>query len=132
VCPWNRKAPVATVSAFQPREIEEAGRSLAAPELEWLGSLSQQEFSAIFQGSAVKRAKWRGLVRNACVALGNSGAAVGEEHLARARRLLERLASSDDALISEHALWALTRLTQSAGPDTRSAIEKLSISSKTN
>ena len=46
--------------------------TLFAPELEWLASLTQQEFSAIFRGSAIKRAKWRGLVRNACVALGNS------------------------------------------------------------
>jgi epoxyqueuosine reductase len=131
VCPWNRKAPITNLPAFQPREIE-AGRSLAAPELEWLGSLSQQEFSAIFRGSAVKRAKWRGLVRNACVALGNSGVAVGEEQHTRALRLLERLVSSDDALISEHALWALTRLSQSGTPDTHSAVEKLFISSKTN
>jgi epoxyqueuosine reductase len=132
VCPWNRKAPITNVPAFQPREITEAGKSLAAPELEWLGSLSQQEFSAIFRGSAVKRAKWRGLVRNACVALGNSSLAVGEEQHARALRLLERLASSDDRLISEHARWALARLTQSGTPQTRSAIEKLSLSSKTN
>jgi epoxyqueuosine reductase len=131
VCPWNRKAPITNSPAFQPREIEEAGKSLAAPELEWLGSLSQQEFSAIFRGSAVKRAKWRGLVRNACVALGNSGFAVGEEQHTRALRLLERLASSDDALISEHALWALTRLSPS-GTDAHSAVEKLSISTKTN
>src|SRR5208282_5742609 len=55
------------LAAFEPRE------TLFAPELEWLASLSQQEFSAVFRGSAVKRAKWRGLVRNACVALGNSG-----------------------------------------------------------
>src|SRR6202034_3305193 len=132
VCPWNRKAPITHLPAFQPREIGEAGKSLAAPELEWLGSLSQQEFSAIFRGSAVKRAKWRGLVRNACVALGNSGIAAGEERHARAVRLLERLASSDDALISEHARWALARLSESGTPESDSAIEKLSISSKTN
>ena len=132
VCPWNRKAPITNVPAFQPREIEEAGKSLAAPELEWLGSLSQREFSAIFRGSAVKRAKWRGLVRNTCVALGNSGVAAGEEQHTRALRLLERLASCDDALISEHARWALARLTQNGTPQTRSAVEKLSISSETN
>jgi epoxyqueuosine reductase len=132
VCPWNRKAPITNQPAFQPREIEDLGKSLAAPELEWLGSLSQEQFSAIFRGSAVKRAKWRGLVRNACVALGNSGVAVGEERHARALRLLERLASSGDALISEHARWALARLTPSGTPPTRSAVEKLSLSSKTN
>jgi epoxyqueuosine reductase len=132
VCPWNRKAPITQSFAFQPRETSEAGKSLAAPELEWLASLSQQEFSAIFRGSAVKRAKWRGLVRNACVALGNSGVAAGEERHARAVRLLERLASSDDALISEHARWALARLSGSGTSEGHSAIEKLPISSKTN
>src|SRR5277367_5513877 len=75
VCPWNRKAPVTSLAAFQPRHALENGSSLVAPELEWLASLSQQEFTAIFRGSAAKRAKWRGLVRNACVALGNSGIA---------------------------------------------------------
>ena len=100
------------------------GNPLVAPELEWLASLSQQEFSAIFRGSAVKRAKWRGLVRNVCVALGNSGVAIGAEAHARALRLLDRLASSEDALISEHALWALTRLSRSGTSDTGAAIEK--------
>jgi epoxyqueuosine reductase len=120
VCPWNRKSPVTEMAAFQPRRIErrgengkekmENGVTLFAPELEWLASLSQEEFSRIFRGSAVKRAKWRGLVRNACVALGNSGASRGSEAHARTVALLKRLAVSDDALIAEHALWAMERL----------------------
>jgi epoxyqueuosine reductase len=105
VCPWNRKAPVATLSAFEPRE------RLLAPELEWLASLSQEEFSAVFRKSAVKRAKWRGIVRNACVALGNSAASLDPSARSRVAALLDRLASSDDALISSHARWALARLT---------------------
>jgi epoxyqueuosine reductase len=131
VCPWNRKAPVTALAAFQPREIRESQgskreicddkpgqdrtrSSLFAPTLERLASLSREEFSAIFRGSAVKRAKWRGLVRNACVALGNSGIARDRAAHPRVVRLLERLASSSDSLISEHAQWALARLT---GPD---------------
>jgi epoxyqueuosine reductase len=120
VCPWNRKSPVTEMAAFQPRRIErrgengkekmENGATLFAPELEWLASLSQDEFSRIFRGSAVKRAKWRGLVRNACVALGNSGAPRGSEAHARIVALLKRLAVSDDALIAEHARWAMERL----------------------
>jgi epoxyqueuosine reductase len=132
VCPWNRKAPITQNPAFQPRHIEQVGESLAAPELEWLASLSQQEFSAIFRGSAVKRAKWRGLVRNACVALGNSGIRPGEVAYERAVQLLGRLACSGDALISEHARWALDRLSRDGTPDTHGAIEKLFISTKTN
>jgi len=107
VCPWNRKAPVTSLAAFEPRE------TLFAPELEWLASLSQQEFSAVFRGSAVKRAKWRGLVRNACVALGNSSIALDQPAYPRVLRLLDRLASSEDAMISGHARWALARLSGS-------------------
>jgi epoxyqueuosine reductase len=81
--------------------------SLFAPELEWLASLSQQEYSRVFGRSAVKRAKWRGLVRNACVALGNSGITRDSPSYPRVVRLLERLASAEDSLIAEHAGWAL-------------------------
>jgi epoxyqueuosine reductase len=127
VCPWNRKAAVTSLFAFQPREVSEAEidasvvddqpasntdtrRSLLSPELEWLAGVSQTEFSAIFRQSAVKRAKWRGLVRNACVALGNSGLEKSAAVYPRVIRLLDRLASSEDSLIAEHAKWALARL----------------------
>jgi len=104
VCPWNRKAPIAASTAFEPRE------RLLAPELEWLASLSQEEFNAIFRKSAVKRAKWRGIVRNACLALGNSAATLDLPARQRVTILLERLASSDDALMASHARWALASL----------------------
>jgi epoxyqueuosine reductase len=124
VCPWNRKSPVTQLAAFQPRAIElpgsaksengkgqmENGATLYAPELEWLASLSQEEFSRIFRGSAVKRAKWRGVVRNACIALGNSRIARGSEAYTRIVPLLEHLAVCDDSLLAEHARWALQRL----------------------
>jgi epoxyqueuosine reductase len=143
VCPWNRKAPVTSLFAFQPREVSETGidaaveddgegsndgtrLSLLWPELEWLAGLSQREFSAIFRRSAVKRAKWRGLVRNACVALGNSGLEKSAADYPCVIRVLDRLASSDDSLIAEHAKWALAQLcegsaTQSADLGTRKA-----------
>jgi len=120
VCPWNRKSPVTQITAFQPRLVEaksgsgkekmENGATLLAPELEWLAALSQEEFSRIFRGSAIKRAKWRGLVRNACVALGNSRAARDSGSHTRITALLERLATSPDEIIAEHAQWALDRL----------------------
>jgi epoxyqueuosine reductase len=133
VCPWNRKAPATTLTAFQPRQTlgpeygfetraesdkqkdsvrgsATSNVSFLLPDLELLASLSQQEFSALFRGSAVKRAKWRGVVRNACVALGNSRIAVDSEAYSRVTRLLGRLASSDDSLVSGHARWALDRL----------------------
>jgi epoxyqueuosine reductase len=124
VCPWNRKSPVTQLAQFQPRRIEmpghaksengkekmENGATLYAPQLEQLASLSQEEFSRIFRGSAVKRAKWRGLVRNACVALGNSHPAQDFKSRARVVDLLERLASLPDEVIAEHARWALGRI----------------------
>jgi epoxyqueuosine reductase len=119
VCPWNRQAPVTQVAAFQPRVVEaksengkekmENAGALFAPELEWLAALSQEEFSRIFRGSAIKRAKWRGLVRNACVALGNSRAARDSKSHTRVAALLERLAAAPDEIIAEHAQWALHR-----------------------
>ena len=119
VCPWNRKAPATRLAEFLPRRIDvpedsqqpaENGRSLFLPDLEWLASLTQEDFSRIFRGSAVKRAKWGGLVRNACVSLGNAHLAPGSEPYRRISLLLSRLADSDDALIAEHARWALARL----------------------
>jgi epoxyqueuosine reductase len=126
VCPWNRKSPVTTLAAFQPRavaqpengkeKIENAqdenqnSATLFEPKLEWLASLTQQEFSAIFRGSAIKRAKWRGLVRNACVALGNSKISRDAATYPRIIAVLENLAAGSDELIAEHAQWALARV----------------------
>jgi len=108
VCPWNRKAPLTTLASLQPRD------ALVAPEIERLASLSPQQFSTLFRGSAAKRAKWRGLVRNACVALANAGIERGSPAYPRIERLLDALAASDDPLIAEHARWALSRI--SDGP----------------
>jgi len=91
--------------------------SLFTPELEKLASLTHQQFSQIFRSSAVKRAKWRGLVRNACVALGNSRIERCSEAHERVANLLERLAGGDDPFIAEHARWALARLKSPARDD---------------
>jgi epoxyqueuosine reductase len=130
VCPWNRKAPATQLAAFLPRQITSGNeaqdskinageapqpegashRSLFAPEPEWLASLSEKEFREVFRGSAVKRTKWRGLVRNACVALGNASLPAEVAVRRGILGLLERLGSSADAVIAEHARWALDRL----------------------
>jgi epoxyqueuosine reductase len=128
VCPWNRNAPITSLAELVPRsqvtkrngsasdERANAGvdsNSLFSPALESLASLSQAEFSEIFRGSAIKRTKWRGLVRNACIALGNSAVAPGSTQHARIISVLERLAASPDDVIAEHAQWALARLARS-------------------
>jgi len=124
VCPWNRRAPETLTSEFQPRSfsISEIGKanpkevspleveSLFLPRLEWLASLTPEGFRLFFSGSPVKRTKWQGLVRNACIALGNSNSSAsglsGESSIA----LLKRLATSSDVIIAESALWALSRI----------------------
>jgi epoxyqueuosine reductase len=108
VCPWNRKAVATTLPDFQPRERE--GHSLFSPDLEWLISLTEEDFRATFRGSPVKRTKWRGLVRNACVALGNSGLRPNEPRHAEICTRLAELAASGDTILAEHAHWALQRL----------------------
>lgn len=119
VCPWNRKAPIAATQNFRPREFspqprgtEEssgaAAHSLFSPALDWIASLTETDFREIFRGSSIKRTKWRGLIRNACVALGNSEASA--ESYPRVVDVLSRLAAGPDALIAEHARWALGRL----------------------
>jgi epoxyqueuosine reductase len=87
-------------------------RSLFAPELEWIASLDEEEYRRVFRRSPVKRAKYRGLIRNACVALGNSGPGLEPAARERIRKLLTRLAASPDELIAEHARWALARLNE--------------------
>src|SRR3984885_6479109 len=126
VCPWNHKSAVTRLAAFQPRPLvstsensnghEKNRDSLFAPQLEKLVSLTQKEFSELFRDSAVKRAKWRGVVRNACIALGNSNVAQDSDAHQRIVGLLEHLADGVDPLIAEHARWALARLNNLSSP----------------
>jgi epoxyqueuosine reductase len=108
VCPWNLRASVTSTDSFQPRRHRT--NSLFLPDLDWVVALTEEEFREAFRGSPVKRAKWRGLIRNACVALGNSGLPPGTPMYVEIRARLESLAGSGDAVIAEHARWALERL----------------------
>jgi epoxyqueuosine reductase len=100
VCPWNRKAPAASASEFQPR----AG--LVNPALEWLAEMSAEEFRERFRGSAVRRAKRSGLRRNAVIAMGNSGDS-------RFLPLLQKMKSDEDEIVAESAEWAAGELKRS-------------------
>jgi epoxyqueuosine reductase len=95
VCPWNRRAAVTEDPAFTPRDF--------APRLERLAALSEGEFRAMFRGSPVTRARYSGFLRNVAMAMGALGRA-------EFREPLERLAQSQDALVAEHARWALERI----------------------
>lgn len=126
VCPWNRRAPASRADDFQPRTIpsrlsvfgaeseavppDAQDESLFFPRLGWLAELSEQEFREVFRGSPVKRTKWRGLLRNTCIAIGNSGIREGTQEYSRVGNLLERLAASQEIVIAESARWALSRI----------------------
>jgi epoxyqueuosine reductase len=127
VCPWNRRAPITQVEEFQPRTFpqgrerqpqklvsktaeESEAESLFSPRLQWLAAMNEEQFRAIFRGSPIKRTKWRGLVRNACIALGNSAPAPSTSQHQRICSLLTRLSGSSDPLIAESAQWALSRI----------------------
>jgi len=122
VCPWNRRAPIAALEEFRPRvfpsqdeeqtdvSLSSEDESLLQPRLEWLAGMSEAEFREMFRDSPIKRTKWRGLVRNACNALGNSKLRRGTKVHTRASILLERLAASAEPVIAESARWALSRI----------------------
>jgi epoxyqueuosine reductase len=102
VCPWNVSfAREASESALAPRPAigGKGARTLAREVL----AMDDQQFRAAFKGSAMKRAKLRGLKRNAAVVLGNIGAA---EDVAP---LVEAL-GDPEPLVREHAKWALRKL----------------------
>lgn len=63
-CPWNRFAKPSTEPLLQPRE-----ELLAMTRQKW-GKLTEEDYRRLFKGSAVKRAKYEGLMRNikACLA----------------------------------------------------------------
>src|SRR5262249_1884735 len=91
VCPWNRGA-----GASAPDDS-------LAPFLPDLLALDAAGFRARFAGTAVTRAKRRGLLRNAAVALGNSGNP-------RAVPPLVAALADTEPLVRSHAAWALGRL----------------------
>jgi epoxyqueuosine reductase len=102
VCPWNSFATPSSEDAFLARE------GLDGPSLiEWM-TMTQEEFSARFKGSPLKRAKRRGLLRNVAVALGNWGSPEAVPALAVAL-------NDEEPLVRGHAAWALCRI-----PDERS------------
>jgi epoxyqueuosine reductase len=86
-----------------PRTTDDASLSLFNPPLDLLASISEDDFRRIFAHSPIKRAKYRGWLRNLCVAMGNSG----DERFVP---WLERAAQHSDPVVREHAAWALDRL----------------------
>lgn len=99
VCPWNvRFSRELGEPAFAVREAlgGKDARSLAHAIL----AMDDEEFRTAFKGSPMKRAKLRGLKRNAAVVLGNIGSADDLPALVAAL-------DAPEPLLREHAAWAL-------------------------
>jgi len=104
VCPWNtRERRSVPADPFGLRARLAPRPEWAAPALAWLLDLREDAWRAATRRTALRRAKHRGLLRNALVAAGNSGEASLAPHV-------RPHAESADALIAEHARWALARL----------------------
>lgn len=98
VCPLNVRAEVTDVADF----VQVKAGALE-PLAEILAIGDDEEFTRRFAGSPLMRAGRRGLIRNACIVAANNGAV---ELLPQLRALAE----GPDALIAEHAAWAVGRL----------------------
>jgi epoxyqueuosine reductase len=101
VCPFNVKfSEELKVPEFAARPpVTGDAKAIARGLLE----LEHESYVEAFRGSPMKRAKLRGLQRNAAVALGN----VGDE----SDITLLKVAGETDALVREHAEWAVERIT---------------------
>lgn len=98
-CPWNRFAQEGRM--LRQHRITD----LAELDLLELLELDPAGFKRRFAGTPLLRAKRRGLLRNVCVALGNTGSAA-------CLPALKRSAADHEPLIAEHANWAIQQIEQ--------------------
>ena len=95
VCPWNRYAYTGD-PRFNPRP------DVLAATLQSYLRLTEPEFRQRFAHTNVIRAKYRGFIRNCLVAAGNA-------KRPELKVDIERHLSSEDEMIREHAVWALSQ-----------------------
>lgn len=96
VCPLNQ-APVLT------QDVRFAPRPVAALDARAMAALTRSAYEALVPGTALARAGFDGLRRNAAYALGAA-------RDAGARQVLEQLCMDANPGVREAARWALTRL----------------------
>lgn len=94
VCPWNKWAEPTVEAKFTPREL---------PELREMLLWDEVTFTEKMQGSPMRRLKLHRFKRNLCIVLGNVG---GAEDLPE----LKLIQASPDAVIAEHADWAIRQI----------------------
>ena len=98
-CPWNRFAVAGKL-------MEQYARpDLAAPDLLELIALGEAGFQQKFAGTPVKRLGWLRLLRNICVAIGNTGDS-------SCLPILQQAADNPDPIVAEHAQWAIAELSK--------------------
>jgi epoxyqueuosine reductase len=104
VCPWNQRSrrevpldPLGLRARIAPRP------EWVAATLAWVLDLDEDAWRTATRRTAMRRTRYRGLLRNALVAAGNSG----DASLAP---LVRRHLEGDDPVLAEHARWALARL----------------------
>ncbi len=95
VCPWNRKAATSREPALS--------ADAPPPTLREILELDDTSFSHRFRGTAIRRARRAGLVRNAALAAGNLA-------MRETVPVLTRLTRDADAGVRAAASWALARL----------------------
>jgi epoxyqueuosine reductase len=104
VCPWNRRRRAGDLpDPLGLRERLAPDPRWVQAELDWVLSLDEEAWRESTRGSAIRRTRYRGLMRNALVAAGNSG----DPGL---KPRVQIFAEGEDALLAEHARWALERL----------------------
>jgi epoxyqueuosine reductase len=102
VCPWNRFAQASREVLVKGRP--EIGRLALTEILE----LTPGRFAELFRGTAIKRVKLAGLLRNACIVAANTSA---RECLPALARLADPARSEPASpLVRAHAVWALACL----------------------
>lgn len=109
VCPYDRKESAEVMpSDFSPRPL------LSRPALvQWLG-MSSSDYRRITKRTALRRVARIQLMRNAAVALGNSGSS------AAVSPLIHALKNAKGVVVRSHAAWALGKV---GGVEARAALE---------
>jgi epoxyqueuosine reductase len=104
VCPWNKFAVRSTLPDFDPRE------GLTGPLLATLLGWSEEDFLHYTDGSPIRRIGHTRWLRNVAVAAGNAlctGGMADDVHAML--QSLQRLTHHPDAMVVEHARWALAQ-----------------------